>query len=283
MSGRLRVALAQVDCALGDVEENARRASAEIARAQAAGADLLVFPELSLSGYALGATTEDVALRRDDPLLAGLAAEAAPMGLVLGFVEDGPVHTYNSAIHLEDGKVAHVHRKAYLPTYGRFEEHKHFRPGEALRAYDTRWGRFGLLICNDAWQPPLPFLAIHAGARLLIIPTCSSLEPGGAIDSGSIADDWGDLLHHHARFLQTWIVFVNRVGEEAGMTFWGGSRVVDPWGRIVAEAPREEQALLVVDIDLAAVRQARRQMPLVKEPRLEFLARELERLAADDG
>jgi predicted amidohydrolase len=280
---RLRVALAQVDCALGDVEENARRAGDVIARARAGGADLLVFPELSLSGYALGATTADVAMRRDDPVLGALAAEAGPMGLVLGFVEDGPVHTYDSVIHFQDGKVAHVQRKAYLPTYGRFEEHKHFRPGEAQRAYETRWGRFAVLICNDAWQPPLPFLAIHAGARLLIVPACSSLDPGGALESGTVADDWGALLHHHARFLQTWVVFVNRVGDEDGMTFWGGSCVVDPWGRVVAEAPRGEPALLLADIDLAAVRHARRDMPLVKEPRLDFLVREFDRLARDDG
>ena len=282
MSARLRVALAQVDCALGDVEENARRAGAVIARARAGDADLVVFPELSLSGYALGAITEDVALRPDDPLLAGLAAEAGSMGLILGFVEDGPVHTYNSAIHLQNGAVTHVQRKAYLPTYGRFEEHKHFRPGESLRAYETPWGRFAMLICNDAWQPPLPFLAVQGGARVLIVPTCSSLEPDGAVDPTAIAGDWADLLRFHARFLQTWVVFVNRVGEEAGMTFWGGSRVLDPWGHVVAEAPREEPALLFADLDLAAVRQARRDLPLIKEPRFDLLVREFERLARDD-
>jgi predicted amidohydrolase len=280
---RLRVALAQVDCVLGDLAENARRAGAVIERARAGDADLVVFPELSLSGYALGSIAEDVALRPDDPLLAGLAAEAGPMGIVIGFVEDGPVHTYNSAIHMQDGVIAHVQRKAYLPTYGRFEEHKHFRPGEAMRAYETPWGRFAMLICNDAWQPPLPFVAVHGGARVLIVPACSSLDPDGGTDPAVIAGDWADLLRFHARFLQTWVVFVNRVGEEAGITFWGGSRVIDPWGHVAAEAPRGEPALLFADLDLAAVRQARRDMPLVKEPRLDLLVREFERLARDDG
>jgi predicted amidohydrolase len=280
---RLRVALAQVDCALGDVEENARRAREAIAQARDAGAGLVVFPELSLSGYAVGTVTADVALRPDDPMLVGLAAEAGDMGLVVGFVEDGPVHTYNSAAHLQGGSLVHVQRKAYLPTYGRFEEHKHFRPGQAMRAYETPWGRFAILICNDAWQAPLPFLAVHDGARVLLVPTCSSLEPQTGTDPATIEADWSDLLRFHARFLQTWVVFVNRVGEEAGMRFWGGSRVVDPWGRTIAEAPHGQPALVCADLDLAAVRQARREMPLVKEPRLDLLTREFDRLADGDG
>ena len=275
----LRVALAQVDCVLGDVEENARRAQAVIEEARAGGANLVVFPELSLTGYALGAVNDDVALRTDDPTITALAESAGDLGVVLGFVEDGPVHTYNSSIYLEGGAAVHVQRKAYLPTYGRFEEHKHFTPGQTLRAFDSRWGRAALLICNDAWQPPLAFLAVHDGARILIAPACSSLAPDAGVEPAIIERDWRDLLHFYARFLQTYVIFVNRVGEEAGVTFWGGSHVVDPWGRVVAEAPRCEPALVLADLDLAAVRQARRHMPLVKEPRLDLLIREFHRLA----
>lgn len=283
MSVTLRVALAQVDCALGDVEENARRAREAISRARDDGAQLVVFPELSLSGYALGDVAADVALRADDPTISALAEEAGDMGIVVGFVEDGPVHTYNSTAHLQGGRRLHLQRKTYLPTYGRFEEHKHFRPGQALRAYDTPWGRFAMLICNDAWQPPMPFLAVHDGARVLLVPTSSSLEPAAGTDPAVIEADWSDLLRFHARFLQTWVVFVNRAGEEAGVVFWGGSRVVDPWGRTIAEAPHGEPALVCADLDLSAVRRARREMPLVKEPRLDMLAREFERLANNDG
>jgi len=282
VSTRLRVALAQIDCALGDVEENARRAREAIAEAGAAGVDLVVFPELSLSGYAVGTVSADVALRPDDPTILGLSEEAGDVGLVVGFVEDGPVHTYNSAVHLQNGSIVHTQRKVYLPTYGRFEEHKHFRPGQALRAYDTAWGRCAVLICNDAWQAPLPFLAVHDGARMLIVPTCSPLDPEAGTDPAAIETDWSDLLRFHARFLQTWVVFVNRVGEEAGMSFWGGSRVIDPWGRTIAEAPHGQPALVCAELDLTAVRQARRERPLLKEPRLDLLTREFDRLADDD-
>jgi N-carbamoylputrescine amidase len=283
MSGALRIALAQVDCVLGDVEENAVRAREAIGRARDDGAELVVFPELSLSGYAIGDLATDVALRPDDPTISALAAEAGDMGIVVGFVEDGPVHTYNSAAHLQNGALLHLQRKVYLPTYGRFEEHKHFRAGQGLRAYESPWGRFAILICNDAWQPPLPFLAVHDGARVLLVPTSSSLEPAAGTDPAMVESDWSDLLRFHARFLQTWVVFVNRVGQEAGMTFWGGSRVVDPWGHTIAEAPHGETALVCADLDLTAVRRARREMPLIKEPRLEMLTREFARVADDGG
>jgi predicted amidohydrolase len=280
---QLRVALAQVDCALGDIEANARRAREAIADARDGGADLIVFPELSLSGYALGAVASDVALRVDDPVITGLAEEAGELAVVIGLVEDGPVHTYNSAVHLHRGRVVHVQRKNYLPTYGRFEEHKHYRPGQSLRAYDTPWGRVAVLICNDAWQAPLAFLAVHDGARVLIVPACSSLEPEPEVEPPAIEADWSHLLRFHARFLQSWVVFVNRVGDEAGLRFWGGSRVLDPSGETTVEAPRQEPALVLADLDLSAVRRARREVPLIKEPRLDLLVREFGRLADETG
>jgi predicted amidohydrolase len=279
MSRSIRVALAQLDCALGDVSENAARARAAISQARAQGTDLVVFPELNLTGYALGAVSDDVALRADSPTIMELAAFAGELGVVLGFVEDGPVHTYNSAIYVQAGVRVHLQRKAFLPTYGRFEEHKHFSSGQSLRAFDTPLGRFALLICNDVWQPPLPFLAVHDGARVLLVPSSSSLEASAGTDPAEVQSDWRTLLCFHARFLQSYMVFVNRVGEEAGVNFWGGSMVVDPWGRIVTEAPRHQPALVVAELDLDAVRRRRREMPLVKEGRLSLLQREFGRLA----
>jgi predicted amidohydrolase len=274
----LNVALAQVDCVLGDVEENARRAHAAIARAKADGADLVVFPELSLTGYALGLLNDDVALTLDDPIVTGLAEAADGIAVVLGLVEQGRVHVYNSALFLDRGEIVHVQRKTHLPTYGRWEESKHYSQGAALRAFDTRLGRTAMLICNDAWQAPMAYIAAHDGARLLVIPVCSSLEADSGTDPAELERDWAELVRFHARFLQTWVVFVNRVGSEAGMTFWGGSRVVDPWGRVVAQAPRGEEAIVHAELDVTAVRRRRREIPLLKEPRLELIRREIDRL-----
>jgi predicted amidohydrolase len=156
----VRIALAQLDSALGDIEENVRRATEAIAQARAQDAELIVFPELSLSGYSLGALDEDIALSSDDPAIAHLAAESCDIAIVVGFAEQGAVRTYNSAIYLEAGHATHVQRKTFLPTYRSFDERKYFSPGQTLSAFDTRLGRIALLICNDAWQPALPFIAV---------------------------------------------------------------------------------------------------------------------------
>ena len=129
MTQNLRIALAQVDTVLGDVEANLASTRAVMARARDARADLVVFPELSLTGYALGHVDEDVSRAAGDAELTGLAAEADGMACVIGFAEAGRVHTYNSAAYLEGGRVRHVHRKLYLPTYDIWEERKHFTPG----------------------------------------------------------------------------------------------------------------------------------------------------------
>lgn len=278
----MRIAIAQIDCALGDVPANVRRATELIAEARAQQAELVVFPELSLSGYSLGQLGDDVAMGADDPAILGLAEHSKGIDVAVGFVEQGAVHTYNSMAYLQAGEVSHVQRKTYLPTYGRFDERKHFSPGQSLSAFDTRLGRMALIICNDAWQPCVPFIAVQDGARILLIPACSS-APAEPTEAPAIQRDWQDLLHFHARFLQTYVVFANRVGTEAGLTFWGGSQVVDPWGNTLAQAPRYEPSLLVCDLDLAAVRHARRALPLVKEARLGLLSREFDRLTSSGG
>lgn len=273
----MRVALAQIESVLGDVAENTRRVGEALGRARAERADLVVFPELTLSGYALGHTDQDVALAVTDPEIAALAHEADGMGCVIGFAEAGRVHTYNSAAYLEHGAVRHVHRKLYLPTYDIWEERKHFTPGGAMRAFDTRLGQMAILVCSDAWQPALAVLAVQDGARVLIIPANSTGR------RSNIEDEWRDISRFYARMLESYVIFVNRVGEEAGLHFWGGSHVYDPWGKLVAEAPLDEPALVIAELDLANVRRRRREMPLVKEARLALLSRELDRLAAEGG
>ncbi len=273
----MRVALAQIESALGDVSENVRRVCEALGQARAQKADLVVFPELTLSGYALGHTDNDVALEVTDPEIACLANAAEGMGCVVGFTEAGRVHTYNSAAYFEDGEVRHVHRKLYLPTYGIWEERKHFTPGNALRAFDARVGRLAILVCSDAWQPALAVLAVQDGARILIVPANSTGQ------RPNIEDEWHDINRFYARMLETYVIFVNRVGEEAGLQFWGGSHIYDPWGELVAKAPLDEPAVVTAEIDLVNVRRRRREMPLVKEARLALLSRELDRLVVEGG
>lgn len=270
----VRIALAQVDCELGDVGANVQRAHGVVGEAAARGADLVVFPELSLHGYALGSVPHDVSVGGDDPRLAELSRYGPDV--LAGFHEDGRLRRYNSAAYLSSGEVLHAHRKLYLPNYLDWEERKHFSPGNAMRAYETAHARMATLICNDAWQPVLPWLAAQDGAEVLLIPTNSAagIAPG-AIDT---AEYWRDLLLNIARLQQCWVVFVNRVGEEGKASFWGGSRVLDPWGEVVAEAPHGQESLTVVDLDIGAVRRRRREIPLIEEARFGLIAREVERL-----
>jgi predicted amidohydrolase len=271
------VALAQIAPALGDVDDNLRRSQEALSQAKAEDVDLVVLPELTLTGYSLGQVADDVSLEVGDPPIAQLAEATDRTACVVGFAEAGRVHNYNSAAYLEGGAVRHVHRKLYLPTYDIWEERKHFTPGNAMRAFDTQIGRVAVLICSDAWQPALAVVAVQDGARVLIVPANSTSRRGG------IEDEWRDINRFYARMLETYVVFVNRVGTEGELSFWGGSHIYDPWGELVAEAPLGEPAFVTAELDTTAVRRRRREMPLVKEARLTLLSRELERLAAEGG
>ncbi|WP_030801560.1 nitrilase-related carbon-nitrogen hydrolase [Streptomyces sp. NRRL S-337] len=277
------IALAQTDCVLGEVADNLKVAHEQIEQAAAQGADLVVFPELSLHGYHLGALKRDESLKANDPRLLELSTLGPDV--LVGFHEHTSLRAYNTAAHYASGALLHAHRKLYLPNYLAWEERKHVSPGQSLRAYELKrsahGGRGATLVCNDAWQPVLPWLAVQDGAEVLFVPTNSaaSLDPE-AMDTGLY---WDTLLSYTAKMLQCWVVFVNRVGNEHGATFWGGSRVVDPRGAVVAQAPKWEPALVTVEIDLAEARRQRRAVPLVAEARLGLIDREVRRLIDEGG
>jgi predicted amidohydrolase len=275
----MRVALAQLDSAIGDVEANLERMHAIVADANAQDVDLTVFPELATHGYALGELLEKRSLDVGDERLTALASGRSDV--LVGFHEDGGVRTYNSAAYLSQSTVVHVHRKLYLPTYLTWEERKHFSPGQSLRAFDSAHARTAILICYDAWQPPVPWLAAQDGAELLLVPTNSTANLGPeTLDNQTY---WERTLESIGRMQQAWVVFVNRVGSEAGGDFWGGSRVIDPHGQIVVQAPLWEPALTITDVDISAARRARREIPLIAEARLGLIQRETTRLIQEGG
>ena len=262
----MRIALAQVDSRVGDLDANAARARDAVAEARAGGADLVVFPELQLSGYGDGSDASSSA--------ADAAAMVDGVAAVLGFTERDGDRRYNSAVYVESGAPLHVQRKIHLVDYPPWDEDEHFARGEELSAFDTALGRTAMLICNDAWQPLLPVLAVQGGAELLIFPSAS------ATTMPDVDAYWRGITTFYARMLQCYVVFVNRVGTEGAFTFWGGSHVVDPLGEVVAEAPRFEESVLLVDVDLDRVAARRRELPLVGDLRPELLRAELERLTA---
>jgi NAD+ synthase (glutamine-hydrolysing) len=275
----LRVALAQIAPALGDRARNIALHEEQIAAARAQSADLIVFPELSLTGYFLRDVVPDVALDAAAPELLALAEAAGPASLVLGFVEQSPQHLfYNSAWCAEAGRLLHVHRKVYLPTYGMFEEQRYFAAGRRIRAFDSpRLGRVGLLVCEDFWH--ISALTILQAEEIEVL-VCISNSPARGVDSERLrtADTYDRMVKTFAQLLGIIVVLVNRVGFEDGLCFWGGSMVVGPDGRTLAQAPQLDPALILADIDLGELRRARLVTPLARDEQLLLTIEELDRI-----
>ena len=277
-----RIALAQVAPRLGEVDANFEIAADALRRAAAEGAQLTVLPELALTGYLLQDLVPEVSMRADDPRLAALSREAPPDMLVaVGFVEETDDHRYaNSAALLRDGEAVGVHRKVYLPTYGLFDEGRFTRPGDRVRTHEVGepFGRIGLSVCEDFWHASLPMLQALDGAELLVnIAAGPSRAPGSAAGLVAIAG-WHKMQDTYALLGTVPVAFCNRVGNEEGLTFWGGSRVIGPDGATVVEAPLWEEALVVGTLDTDDLRMQRYSLPILADERLELTRRELDRI-----
>lgn len=282
----MRITLAQIDSRPGQLEVNIMRAQQAVTEAVGKGADLVVFPELSLSGYSIGDLDEDASIPLNDSRLTKLVKEAKGAGLLLGFpeIDTRGLRTYNSQAYYENDLLVHVHRKLFLPKYATFDECKYFSPGQSSRAFAIlgKQHRATILISDDATQPQFAYVAAQGRATLLIIPACSpqSMCPN-EYDSRSY---WHDITRFYGRMLQLYVVFVNRVGIEGSLQFWGGSHVVDPWGTVIAEAAECDEQLLTVDIDVSEVWSRRRTVPLEQQGQLSLMRREIDRLmeSSDD-
>lgn len=270
-----------MDVALGDVDANAATALRFVADARRRQVQLLVFPELALSGYSLDETTTQARLSLDADAIRMLGSAADDMALVIGLAERSPSRTYNSAALLERGRVSHVQRKLTLPTYDRFSEKRLFAPGDRLRAVTFADTQIAVLICNDAWHPALAFLAVQSGAEVIAVPANSATLDLGADTPSEAAEwegHWTDVLRFHARILQTFVIYANRVGREGAIAFYGGSMIVGPEGDALARAQRYVAELIVADLDLSALRDLRRRFPLQQDARLDVVFQESARL-----
>ncbi|HET7581175.1 MAG TPA: nitrilase-related carbon-nitrogen hydrolase [Candidatus Limnocylindria bacterium] len=279
-----RIALAQLAPRLGDVAANLELAADWLRRAAADGAALTVFPELALTGYLLSDLVPEVALRVDDPRLAALSREAPGMLIAIGFVEETEEHRYaNTAALLRDGELVGSHRKVYLPTYGMFDEGRFTRPGDRIRTLvvGEPLGRIGLSVCEDFWHPSLPMLQAQDGASLLVnIAAGPARAPGSAAGTRAIGG-WHRMQETYALLGTVAVAFCNRVGNEEGLTFWGGSRLLAPDGSVVAEGPLYEEALVVGSLESDDLRMQRYSLPLLADERLELVRRELDRIMAE--
>jgi predicted amidohydrolase len=278
-SGTFGVALAQIAPVLGDRQRNLELHLAQIAEARRRNADLIIFPELSLTGYFLRDIVPDVALHRDAPELRQLAEAAAPAALVVGFAEETPDHLFfNSALFAENGRILHVHQKVYLPTYGLFEEQRYFARGRRMHAFNSpRFGRVGLLVCEDFWQIASATIMQAEGVDLLI---CVANSPARGVDGERIrtAETYERLSRTYAQLLGCVVVVCHRVGFEDGLCFYGGSIAVGPDGNLIAEAPSLDASLTVAEIDREELRRARMIAPLARDVQLLLTIEELDRI-----
>jgi predicted amidohydrolase len=277
----VRVAVAQIAPVLGDVEANLQRHREMAARARDEGADLLLFPELSLTGYRLEDAVPDVALAAGDERMAELAALSADdLSVVVGLVEEAGGHAFfNAALWCEQGRVLHTHRKSYLPTYGMFEEQRYFARGKRLQAFDTAHGRAGILICEDALHPSALTVVALDGAETIFVPSASPIRGVTATGEADVnARHWEGYLRELARAFGVFIVYANRVGVEDGQTFWGGSEIIGPDGGVLAKAAYHEEDFICALLPAGAVRRRRLQAPLLRDEDLDLTINELERI-----
>ena len=277
----LNLALAQISTCLGDVQANLDKHLAYIDRAREQKADLLVFPELSLTGYVLQDLVATVAHRptEEDPVFKQLIQDSHELDVVVGFVDEDSRHRFFIAsAYLSGGRVLHVHHKVYLPTYGLFDEGRFFAWGDTVRAFDTRFGRAGLLICEDFWHASPPYLLWLDGADIMLF---SSASPGRGLSDREKLESarWVERVNQaYASMFTSFVAHSNRVGYEDGLLFWGGATVHDPNGELVARGPYFEEALTMREVDLNQLRRTRARLPLLRDERTNLTVSELQRI-----
>ena len=278
---KIKIALAQFNTILGEVQANLATHLELIAEAKQKGADLLIFPELSLTGYVLQdlAVTTAIQPDQDDPVFNTLLDASRDIDLMIGFVHEDQRHRfYIASAYLAEGKIVHIHNKVYLPTYGMFDEGRFFAWGDSVRAFDTRFGRMGMLICEDFWHASLPYLLWLDGADILLFQSAS---PGRGLTANPRLSSSAWVEHTNRAYAGQFTVFVahaNRVGYEDGLNFWGGSTIFDPDGNLIVRAPDFETSLTMAEIDLNQFHRSRARLPLLRDERTNLVQSELERI-----
>lgn len=278
---KLQIGLVQISTQLGNLPANLEKHLQQVHQAQQAGVDLLVFPELSLTGYVLQDLVSSVALKPspEDRIFRPLLEASRKLDLVVGFVEEDRRHRfYIAGAYLSRGEFVHIHHKVYLPTYGLFDEGRFFAWGDDIRAFDTRFGRMGLLICEDFWHASPPYLLWLDGADLLLF---TSASPGRGLnrDAQLESSRWVEHINQaYASLFTSFVAHTNRIGFEDGLNFWGGSTLFDPNGELIARGPYFEEAMILAELDLNQLHRTRARLPLLRDERTALTQRELGRI-----
>lgn len=266
MKGKIKVVLAQINCKPEDKIENLKKMQKAVAEAKKHKADLIIFPELSLTGYVIRDQIYDLAETIPGPsckIIEGIARKAKAH-VIFGMPElseKAEAIIYNTAVFVGPDGLIGKYRKMHLPTHSVFEEKRYFRQGYQTAVFDTALGKIGLIICYDIFFPELSRLMRLKGAQLIICISASPSTRRTFFETLTIAR-----AMENAAFL----AYVNLVGIEDGLQFWGGSRIVGPSGKVFAQAKYDEEDFVICDINYADIMPVEAFVPTLKDLRPEL-------------
>jgi predicted amidohydrolase len=294
----MKVCIYQTNPELLDLKANLEDTIHKIYTAKAKASDLVVFPELSLTGYFVRERYHEVALRMDSPEIKKLAKATKGIAAVVGFIEESrAMNFYNSALIAIDGKILFAYRKLNLPNYGVFEERKIFANGKHIRVFKLHGLTIAPFICNDLWHPSLPYLGITQKADIFI--TLFNSSRGSMGDEFSNIESWNIINRFYSRVFGVYNLCANRVGceifegsraedtpgemascaeDDNPFRFWGGSEIINPFGQPIASAALYDPDALFADISRDLIRKKRIMLPYLRNDDPYFTHRELERI-----
>jgi predicted amidohydrolase len=300
----MKVAVYQTNPILLDLQANLEDVIDKIQKGREKGANLIVFPELALTGYFVGQRYPEVALRLDSKEIKRLASATRNTAAIVGFIEESPsMNFYNSALVALNGKVLFAYRKLNLPNYGVFEERKFFAPGKQVPIFKLNDFNIAVFICNDMWHPSLPYLGVTQKADIFV--TLLNSSKGSMGEDFDNIESWGIINSFYSRIFGIYNLCANRVGEEilergrfsgdkAGnegankdrgklcrattSRFWGGSEILNPFGKHIAKAALYEPDEIFGVIEKDLLRKKRILLPYLRNDDPYFTHRELQRI-----
>lgn len=300
----MKVAVYQTSPVLLNVQANLDDVISKINRGREQGAELIVFPELALTGYFVGPQYHEAALRMDSEEVSKIAKATKGTAAVVGFIEEShSMNFYNSALVAVDGEVLFAYRKLNLPNYGVFEERKIFSHGKHVPIFKLNNFNIAVFICNDLWHPSLPYLGVTQKADIFI--TIFNSSQGSMGDEFSNIESWSIINGFYSRIFGVYNICANRVGEEqfeekraltvaeeqglkpGGASpacstktykFWGGSEILNPFGKNLATAKLYEPDELFGDVQRDFLRKKKIILPYLRNDDPYFTHRELQRI-----
>ncbi len=252
--------IAQISPKLLDVDSNLQKHIKYINLAKDKGVELLVFPELSLTGYLTGWITPLVSIRFNDDVFQRLLEASKGISVILGGILEERDMFYNAAFFIENGELKGVHRKVYLPTYGMFDESRFFAQGWEFRPIDSNLGKFGILICEDAWHLDGYLSYTDTDAIVLI-----ANNPLRVVVSRTAIEVWHEIASIPSLFFGIPTIYANRVGVEDGIIFFGASRVIMGDGEVKTQGSVFKEELIISEIDVSITRAAKYRSATLRE------------------